>query len=509
MAELKLSADEQAIWDAMGSSSGEDVPNEPAKKPSRKRAGAKPRETSVDAATRKRVRLADNPAPRQRAVNGLKKWVEAQGGYVHPSLEFRLMPNTGGVFATSKISAGALLLRVPEHATIAPRYEFRPDRVLVPESLQSALAKQASRPHPLSNFERTCAHLIHARGVPDSPFRDYLSTLPQEYPTPMQWSNDDIACLRGTNIGGPVKRGAERRRSGGTLRSRLAGILSACAQDSKDDAKSDDFDIYRWATGAVTTRGYHHGANKGPFLIPLVDLINHHSTRFASRLSSCNGVFLHVAERDLSAGEELLTRYGEFGDSKLLHTYGFVEGSSGNNNDDVNTNPYDCVFLQLRTLAQAAIKVTREPSESTDALVSELVEQSCRLVGDGMQSGYGHRGFEVKKTCLLPAPLLQCAVALCLTREEAANVSAGDRTQAGETLAKLALDPDLRAMALTCLITAVGQRCASYADAPQSGSDVSQRAAVAFALAAREKSTLEILQEHLFGQLRSTVTAGA
>jgi hypothetical protein len=66
----------------------------------------------------------------------------------------------------------------------------------------------------------------------------------------------------------------------------------------------------------------------GPFLLPVIDLINHSSEKKCTTLHRVRArdqdVFVMMAEHSVSAGEEILHSYGDLTAGQCLQTFGFV-----------------------------------------------------------------------------------------------------------------------------------------------------------------------------------------
>eukprot|EP00536_Pseudo-nitzschia_multiseries_P012441 jgi/Psemu1/32131/gm1.32131_g len=219
----------------------------------------------------------------------------------------------------------------------------------------------------------------------------YLRSLPAfgEYETLQQWSvNDDVRpFLRGTTLASLV--GIDRATNGIRTRyrqsvepylRRIGAIVreprskkehesnpqqtssSGCA-DVAEDAEDETYRCFLEASMCISTRGFHllpttannnpndassqtnnnsnSNANEkygGPFLLPVIDLLNHDPNRACTTLRRYNNddsdndndnnyrsCFQMIAERDITEGEELFHSYGtDLTSAQLLQTFGFV-----------------------------------------------------------------------------------------------------------------------------------------------------------------------------------------
>jgi hypothetical protein len=84
-------------------------------------------------------------------------------------------------------------------------------------------------------------------------------------------------------------------------------------------------------------------------LMPCAQLIELHIRRLTTpvpaRHSQSSFDALHVAERDIAAGEQILYCYGNLSDAKLLRIYGFVETGVA--------NPHNYVTISTSLLLEA------------------------------------------------------------------------------------------------------------------------------------------------------------
>jgi len=117
---------------------------------------------------------------------------------------------------------------------------------------------------------------------------------------------------------------------------------------------AESWQIFQRASMCISTRGFHIqstdtsqeetgetldkslgekpavesiGAYMGPFLLPMIDLMNHSSEKKATTLQRDpeTGAFYMLAEKDIEENEELFHSYGEkLTAAQILQTFGFV-----------------------------------------------------------------------------------------------------------------------------------------------------------------------------------------
>ena len=161
----------------------------------------------------------------------------------------------------------------------------------------------------------------------------------------MDWTDAEISELKGTDLHSAV----EEDRANGNFekgwKTNVEPILEGLLKDAvitEEERKLLTFELFTTASKAVVTRGFNYSdpsaspnspssaSTTGPFMIPLVDMLNHSSspnlqTTVLQRDAS-SGCFYMDATRDVRAGSEVLHAYVNAGSNdELLRTYGFVD----------------------------------------------------------------------------------------------------------------------------------------------------------------------------------------
>ena len=210
----------------------------------------------------------------------------------------------------------------------------------------------------------------------------YLKSLPklEEYETLHNWSTqtDEIeAFLKGTTLGSLValdrstkgiqtsyrnsvepsllKAGAIANEKK-TAASNNANVANSTGDEEDAMETSAEYQAFLEASMCISTRGFHLLPTKpssheqtetaggatisstntnsydGPFLLPIIDLLNHDPQnscttlkRHQSNENNDGSYFAMVAERDIAQGEEIFHSYGsDLTSAQLLQTFGFV-----------------------------------------------------------------------------------------------------------------------------------------------------------------------------------------
>ena len=308
--------------------------------------------------------------------NGDSNNSSGKGGYVHPSLTLSGSGPSRGVVATTKIAKGELLIRISSDHALSGALETADD-----ETGKSTAA-------PASPWLKCVGAFLKAKrdqksGNGDSQHRNYypyLNSLPnlKEYETLQNWSiqTDEVqSFLKGTTLGNLVeldrsKKGIQTRyrnsiepyllKIGAIADREITGSQNDLDPNSAVDYEaietSADYQAFLEASMCISTRGFHllpttptsseqkqtKGAATaistmiksydGPFLLPIIDLLNHDPEnacttlrRHQSNEVNEGSYFAMVAEREIAEGEEIFHSYGsDLTSAQLLQTFGFV-----------------------------------------------------------------------------------------------------------------------------------------------------------------------------------------
>lgn len=259
----------------------------------------------------------------------LVEWVEQQhGGEIHEALTLdqRHLHQPRGVFAVRSIAKGEILIRLPATCVMSGASIF-----------------QNEGAHSASSWLKCVA--AYYLGLSDSTWQPYRDSLPAEYETLFQWTNEQIAeFLAGTTLGEMVmadrNQDSLRTRYRQAVRPFLRSLDITIGSNDADDADEIlDTEMQRFieACMCISTRGFHLTNNNGvetcspeyagPFLLPVIDLLNHNPSQKCTTLQRdpLTGAFCMIAEKDIEIGEEIVHSYGDsLTAAQLLQTFGFV-----------------------------------------------------------------------------------------------------------------------------------------------------------------------------------------
>ncbi|MEW5311949.1 MAG: hypothetical protein WDW38_003621 [Sanguina aurantia] len=272
----------------------------------------------------------------------------------------------------------------------------------------------------LSAFTATVMLLLSefARGK-ESPFREYLASLPQEVDCLLSWSKEDKDELKGTAID---DEGREQTQA--FFAREALPVISA--RPDLWPAPWNSVSRFAQVAGVVQSRAFHMeesnwvtGSAKESsnlYLLPAVDMINHASdpSRRNAILSKLNQpmskvvggaeqavewAFCVTAECDIPAGQEVLHSYGDLGDAALLQTYGFVDAAIGTE-DEPFVNPCNHVLIPFQSIQRVCRQMNKDQGDD-DSGFSKAKKASAAAT---------HKQLEDRKVAMLVScKLLQAA----------------------------------------------------------------------------------------------------
>ena len=304
--------------------------------------------------------------------NDLVEWVQGgpkqdssnnPSGYVHPALTLRGAGPSRGVISTAAIAKGELLIRISSDHVLSGATETvgggETGKVQASPWLRCVGA--------FLKAKRNTKNQEGDGNFPPLNYHPYLNSLPtfEEYETLHNWSsetNEVESFLKGTTLGNLVS--LDRSTKGTQTRYRntvepyliKVGAIDEIPTGAKRNADENDgietsagYRAFLEASMCISTRGFHllptatptksrEGSTKsydGPFLLPIIDLLNHdpqHACttlrRYHSTETNGGSYFAMMAERDIVGGEEIFHSYGsDMTSAQLLQTFGFVPGN--------------------------------------------------------------------------------------------------------------------------------------------------------------------------------------
>ena len=294
----------------------------------------------------------------------LVEWVQACGGQVHSALELQGEGPSRGVYTTGEIQVGELLIQIPSRCVVSGE-TVDANGIVGKQSLLSSATIYSKPPSPsptptptptLASPWLKCVAAYYQAGIqPSDQFFDpYVQSLPNQYETLLQWTDSQIhEYLGGTTLGWMVQSDRQDQTLQNRYRTAVKPYLQSLQLIPSTREEDDEWHHFVQACNCISTRGFHlmdattgssssttttingnststeklHPSYPGPFLLPVIDLLNHDPPNSCTTLqrSSQDGSFVMMAERTIGAKQEVVHSYGNsLTSAQLLQTFGFV-----------------------------------------------------------------------------------------------------------------------------------------------------------------------------------------
>ncbi|RCV08246.1 hypothetical protein SEVIR_1G316400v4 [Setaria viridis] len=325
------------------------------------------RSLACSAASAAAPRLAPQPPD-------LVRWVQREGGFVHPALRVSDHPEHGlGVSAAAAdgdIPPGEVLITLPGRLPLRLR---RPtgaaDDVLV------QLAQQV--PEELWAM-KLGLRLLQERARPDSFWWPYIANLPETFTVPIFFPGDDIKNLQYAPLLHQVNKRCCFLLE---FEKKVQWMLDTLPLEHHPFYGQDvNSSSLGWAMSASSSRAFRlHG--EIPMLLPLIDMCNHSFDPNArivqeGNVNSSDMSVKVVAETKIEKNAAITLNYGCHPNDFFLLDYGFV----------IAPNPYDLVELSydgaLFDAASMAAGVS-SPNFSAPAKWQQDILSQLNLHGEG------------------------------------------------------------------------------------------------------------------------------
>uniref|UniRef100_J3LGT5 SET domain-containing protein n=1 Tax=Oryza brachyantha TaxID=4533 RepID=J3LGT5_ORYBR len=304
----------------------------------------------------------------------LLRWVQREGGFVHPALRVVDHPEHGlGVSAAAAegdIPPGDVLIALPGRL---------PLRLRRPAAAADAVLTQLADQVPEELWAmRLGLSLLQERAKSDSFWWPYIANLPETFTVPIFFPGEDIKNLQYAPLLHQVNKRCRfllefEKEAKHKLSTVPLEDHPFCGQDVNSSSLG-------WAMSAASSRAFRlHG--EIPMLLPLIDMCNHSFNPNArivqeGNVDSTDMSVKVVAETKINQTAAVTLNYGCYHNDFFLLDYGFV----------ITSNPYDQVELSYDgTLLDAASMAAgvSSPNFSAPAKWQRDILSQLNLYGEG------------------------------------------------------------------------------------------------------------------------------
>lgn len=290
-----------------------------------------------------------------------EEWLKSNGVEISNKLalhDYRDSNQGRGMIALEDISEGDVLFTIPQTNLLAVERDPK-FAELVTE-------------HELADWPALMAYMMLMSGT--ERWKPYFDVLPTTFNTPMFWTPEQLALLKGSAVANKVGR--------------------AEADELYDELASSVFKTPAFANVDVSREAFHRmgslimaygfdvsvtGDDDDAFkaMVPLADMLNSHTVLGNARLEmpeDVDGVLEMVASKDIAKGEQVYNVYGDLSNGELLRRYGYVEAGG---------TEYDMAEVSMEALIEAVAKAEGLKVSQMEDRVEELSIYDEELLDDG------------------------------------------------------------------------------------------------------------------------------
>lgn len=267
--------------------------------------------------------------PTQDDIRYFWQWLSEKGGITSSSstlVKPEIVPERVGLVAQTNISRGQVVLEVPKNLWI---------------SMDTVSASEIGKLcQDLRPWVAISLFILREKSRPESPWSPYLSILPEALDSPIFWSEEELADLKGTQLLNSTLGYKDY------VQSEFLNVQEEIIDPNRhlfdSDITQEDF---LWAFGILRSRSFPPLTGDNLAMVPFADFVNHGfgiNVEEPSWERKVTGLFdrqeaLTVrAPTGFSTGEQVLMQYGmNKSNAQLALDYGFVErnDNSGSNRD--------------------------------------------------------------------------------------------------------------------------------------------------------------------------------
>ncbi|KAG0348016.1 hypothetical protein BG004_006310 [Podila humilis] len=259
---------------------------------------------------------------------------------------------------------------------------------------------------------------------PASTWKPYFDILPEEFSTPMFWSEDDLKELAGTGVIDKIGKEEAEAIFNDTLwpliRShpdlfpttqqtdlqsyflrtfhRMGSLIMAYAFHAEDDDDDEDEDEDEDEEGEEEQE-----PKVNVSMVPMADMLNHKTGHNNARLFHEKDCLRMVAIKSIKQGQQIYNTYGDLCNADLLRKYGFVD----------MPNPFSIAEISGESLVEKCCPLTEDAEskekEEKDAKVEFLLDN------DGLEDQFI---LEAAANGEIPEELIGCAKILLMPFDE-------------------------------------------------------------------------------------------
>ncbi|XP_002983944.2 fructose-bisphosphate aldolase-lysine N-methyltransferase, chloroplastic [Selaginella moellendorffii] len=262
---------------------------------------------------------------REAAARDLLEWMASKGVAEPGGVEVRRGELGLGLFAKRSVSKNQEVVSIPKTLWMDADTVRRSEIGECCEGLRPWIA--------------VALYLLHEKAKPHSDWSAYIRVLPRTLDSPLFWSEEELAELKGTQLLSSMNGFKE------FLKREYDKVMTEVIEPRPDvfDRSLYTLEAFTWAFGILRSRTFPPLIGDNLALVPLADFVNHGfglTNEDPGWKVKSAGVFARQETLTLQAAancaekQEVLIQYGKKkGNAQLATDYGFVDSDEKNNRD--------------------------------------------------------------------------------------------------------------------------------------------------------------------------------
>ncbi|KAM0283719.1 hypothetical protein ACHAQH_002308 [Verticillium albo-atrum] len=273
------------------------------------------------------------------------QWFKSAGGEFRDDLlqivDLRPQAAGRGIIATRDVPEDTTLFTIPRQAIINVLTSELPKKL--PQVFDGSIDEMDDNAEPLDSWGQLILVMLYEILQGDaSKWKPYFDVLPQQFDTPIFWSDAELLELQGTSLSAEKIGKVE---SDAMFRSKILPIVQAnpaifypegAAQPSEDDLLSlahrmgstimaYAFDLENDEENENEEDGWVEDREGRTMLgmVPMADTLNANA-EFNAHINHGESLEATAIRADIKAGDQILNYYGPLPTSELLRRYGYV-----------------------------------------------------------------------------------------------------------------------------------------------------------------------------------------
>jgi len=286
-----------------------------------------------------------------------------------------------GMIAMQEVKKGEEIFSIPRRVLLNPDSTSIYEKLIDYEDWLEDIGKSLD---DSSGWVPLLITLMYEYNSENSPWKQYLQLIPEtkNLGHPLFWKLGELEEeLQGISLYDDTKQDI------GNLEDEYRRYVVPFVYQNKDICKRiEDYslDLYKRMVAFIMAYSFTEFADTSPSMIPMADILNHHSNNNACLLFGHNNLRM-VSSRKIEKGEEIFNTFGKLGNMSLLQMYGYVE---------TPYNQFDTLIVNVQVFIEEMELRAKVALPCLHAMVAYLTKTSIATADacfifdkNGMRSG--------------------------------------------------------------------------------------------------------------------------